>query len=65
MVGCVSSIDVSRLAAKQLRVVLPNALILLKEPIWDFGEYKVPLNLVGPDGRQAEVRVEVLKTRRL
>ncbi|GBF97381.1 hypothetical protein Rsub_11028 [Raphidocelis subcapitata] len=65
MVGEVRAADVSALVERQLRVELPKSLVMLAEPITGFGEFKVPLNLAGPDGQQVEVRVEVLKTRRL
>ena len=44
MVGCVSRRHVAQLARQQLRVELPPDLIMLDEPISDFGEFKVGLN---------------------
>jgi len=65
MVGAVRPEDVSSLVERQLRIALPPQLVMLDRPITDFGEFKVPLNLAGPDGQQVELRVNVLKVRRL
>lgn len=65
MVGSVRAADIRRLAEEQLNIVLPRSQIMLDEPITEFGEFKVPLNFCTKDGRQVELRLEILKTRRM
>ncbi|KAI8474843.1 MAG: hypothetical protein J3K34DRAFT_517923 [Monoraphidium minutum] len=65
IVGPVGARTLAAAAARQLGVALPEGLIMLEGPISDFGEFKVPLNLAGPDGRQIELKVDVIKARRM
>jgi hypothetical protein len=54
MLGQVTARHVSAYVAQQLKVLLPEELILMHQhdPITQFGSYKVPLNLKDAEGNQ-------------
>eukprot|EP00775_Hariotina_reticulata_P013448 gene13448-13574_t len=58
MLGQVTARQLSAYVAQQLKVLLPEELIMMHkhDPITQFGAYKVPLNLKDADGNQAQLK---------
>lgn len=66
MIGRVTAEHLVHCVAQQLKIDLPQELVLMHhdQPINQFGSFRVPLNLRSADGGQVELAVTVQKTRR-